>query len=47
MNLMLNGLEAMRDTNSEGQLTISSVMAERGQLLTPLEVIRPLHNPSD
>jgi len=32
MNLMLNGIEAMQDTNSEGQLTIKSLMAERGQL---------------
>jgi len=33
MNLMLNGIEAMQDTTSEGQLTIRSLMAERGQLL--------------
>jgi PAS domain S-box-containing protein len=33
MNLMLNGIEAMQDTNGEGQLTIKSLMAERGQLL--------------
>jgi PAS domain S-box-containing protein len=33
MNLMLNGIEAMQDTMSEGQLTIRSSMAEPGQLL--------------
>jgi PAS domain S-box-containing protein len=33
MNLMLNGIEAMQDTNTEGQLTIKSVMAEGGLLL--------------
>jgi C4-dicarboxylate-specific signal transduction histidine kinase len=33
MNLMLNGIEAMRDTNTEGKLTIKSLMAEGGQLL--------------
>ena len=33
MNLMLNGIEAMQDTESEGRLTIRSLMAERGQLL--------------
>ena len=33
MNLMLNGIEAMQDTKSERQLTIRSLMAERGQLL--------------
>ncbi len=33
MNLMLNGIEAMQDTASEGQLTIRSLMAEHGQLL--------------
>ena len=33
MNLMLNGIEAMQDTKSGGQLTIKSVMAEGGQLL--------------
>jgi PAS domain S-box-containing protein len=33
MNLMLNGIEAMQDTNTERQLTIRSLMAERGQLL--------------
>jgi C4-dicarboxylate-specific signal transduction histidine kinase len=33
MNLMLNGIEAMQDTKTEGQLTIKSLMAERGQLL--------------
>jgi PAS domain S-box-containing protein len=33
MNLMLNGIEAMQDAKSEGQLTIRSLMAERGQLL--------------
>jgi PAS domain S-box-containing protein len=33
MNLMLNGIEAMQDTNSERQLTIKSLMAEPGQLL--------------
>jgi signal transduction histidine kinase len=32
MNLMLNGIEAMQDTKSEGQLTIRS-LAEPGQLL--------------
>jgi len=33
MNLMLNGIEAMQDTKTEGQLTIKSAMAEGGQLL--------------
>jgi PAS domain S-box-containing protein len=33
MNLMLNGIEAMRDTQSRGQLIIKSQMAEGGQLL--------------
>jgi PAS domain S-box-containing protein len=33
MNLILNGIEAMQDTKSGGQLTIKSVMAEGGQLL--------------
>src|ERR1017187_738011 len=33
MNLMLNGIEAMQDTKSGGQLTIKSLMAESGQLL--------------
>jgi signal transduction histidine kinase len=33
MNLMLNGIEAMQDTKTEGQLTIKSLMAEGGQLL--------------
>jgi signal transduction histidine kinase len=33
MNLMLNGIEAMQDTQTEGQLTIKSLLAERGQLL--------------
>jgi PAS domain S-box-containing protein len=33
MNLMLNGIEAMQDTKTEGQLTIKSLMAEDGQLL--------------
>jgi PAS domain S-box-containing protein len=32
MNLMLNGIEAMQDTNSERQLTIRSMLAESGQL---------------
>jgi PAS domain S-box-containing protein len=33
MNLMLNGIEAMQDTESRGQLTIRSLKAEGGQLL--------------
>jgi PAS domain S-box-containing protein len=33
MNLMLNGIEAMHDTKSGGQLTIRSLMREDGQLL--------------
>src|SRR5580704_13180618 len=33
MNLMLNGIEAMQDRNSGGQLTIRSVRGEGGQLL--------------
>jgi PAS domain S-box-containing protein len=33
MNLMLNGIEAMRDITSGGQLTIKSALAEGGQLL--------------
>jgi len=33
MNLMLNGIEAMKDTENERQLTIRSRMDERGQLL--------------
>jgi PAS domain S-box-containing protein len=33
MNLMLNGIEAMHDTKSEGQLTIRSVRGDGGQLL--------------
>src|SRR5271155_1849837 len=33
MNLMLNGIEAMQDTKTEGQLTIKSLMAKGGQLL--------------
>jgi PAS domain S-box-containing protein len=33
MNLMLNGIEAMQDTKSEGQLTIRSLRGEGGQLL--------------
>jgi PAS domain S-box-containing protein len=33
MNLMLNGIEAMQDAKTEGQLTIKSLKAERGQLL--------------
>jgi len=34
MNLMLNGIEAMHDTESGGQLTIRSLKGEDGQLLT-------------
>ena len=33
MNLMLNGIEAMQEAKTAGQLTIRSLMAERGQLL--------------
>jgi PAS domain S-box-containing protein len=33
MNLMLNGIEAMHDTKSEGKLTIRSLRGEGGQLL--------------
>jgi signal transduction histidine kinase len=33
MNLMLNGIEAMHDTNSGSQLTIRSLRGEGGQLL--------------
>jgi len=33
MNLMLNGIEAMHDTESGGQLTIRSLKGEDGQLL--------------
>ena len=33
MNLMLNGIEAMQDTKSGGQLTIRSLRGENGQLL--------------
>jgi len=33
MNLMLNGIEAMQDTKSGGQLTIRSSRGEGGQLL--------------
>jgi signal transduction histidine kinase len=33
MNLMLNGIEAMRDTPSGGELTIRSLRGEGGQLL--------------
>ncbi len=33
MNLMLNGIEAMHDTKSGGQLTIRSLRGEGGQLL--------------
>jgi PAS domain S-box-containing protein len=33
MNLMLNGIEAMQDAKTGGQLTIRALMAERGQLL--------------
>jgi PAS domain S-box-containing protein len=33
MNLMLNGIEAMQDTKTEGQLTIKTLMSEGGQLL--------------
>jgi PAS domain S-box-containing protein len=33
MNLMLNGIEAMQDAKAERQLTIRSLIAERGQLL--------------
>ena len=33
MNLMLNGIEAMQDTKTEGQLTIRTLMSEGGQLL--------------
>jgi len=33
MNLMLNGIEAMHDTKSEGQLTIRSLRGDGGQLL--------------
>ncbi len=33
MNLMLNGIEAMQDTKSGGQLTIKSLMAEGRQLM--------------
>jgi len=33
MNLMLNGIEAMRDTQSGGQLRLKSLVAEGGQLL--------------
>jgi PAS domain S-box-containing protein len=33
MNLMLNGIEAMQDTKTEGLLTIKSLMVEGGQLL--------------
>lgn len=33
MNLMLNGVEAMRDMNSQGQLTITSRQDENRQLL--------------
>jgi PAS domain S-box-containing protein len=34
MNLMLNGIEAMHDTESGGRLTIKSLKGEDGQLLT-------------
>ena len=33
MNLMLNGIEAMQHAKTERQLTIRSLVAERGQLL--------------
>jgi len=33
MNLMLNGIDAMKDMNAEGELTIKSQQAENGQLL--------------
>jgi PAS domain S-box-containing protein len=33
MNLMLNGIEAMQEAKTERQLTIRSLIAERGQLL--------------
>jgi PAS domain S-box-containing protein len=33
MNLMLNGIEAMQDTEAERRLTIRSLMPEQGQLL--------------
>jgi signal transduction histidine kinase len=33
MNLMLNGIEAMKDTSAAGELTIKSKRAEDGQLL--------------
>jgi signal transduction histidine kinase len=33
MNLMLNGIEAMHDTKSGGQLTIRSLRGEGGQLV--------------
>jgi PAS domain S-box-containing protein len=36
MNLMLNGIEAMHDTKSGGQLTITSLKGESGQLLVSI-----------
>jgi PAS domain S-box-containing protein len=36
MNLMLNGIEAMHDTKSGGQLTIKSLKGEGGQLLVSI-----------
>jgi PAS domain S-box-containing protein len=33
MNLMLNGIDSMKDTNAGGELTITSRQAENGQLL--------------
>jgi PAS domain S-box-containing protein len=36
MNLMLNGIEAMHDTKSGGQLTIKSLKGESGQLLVSI-----------
>jgi signal transduction histidine kinase len=33
MNLMLNGVDAMKDMNAGGELTIKSLQTENGQLL--------------
>jgi len=48
MNLMLNGIDAMKDMNAEGELTIKSQQAEDDQLLISVSdtgVCRLTHNP--
>src|SRR5216684_9332651 len=39
MNLMLNGIDAMKEMNARGELTIKSQQAEKGELLISISDI--------